>query len=72
MIFGRAVGDTLSTLFFPIFPFVLQCAILAWGIFTAMYLQSCGSVTGVVYNSTDNTTVGQRNNDTCDPNVRMC
>ncbi|KOB67587.1 Choline transporter-like protein 4, partial [Operophtera brumata] len=42
VIFLRAVYDIKSTIFFPMFPWVLQCAVIAYGILVLMLLMSIG------------------------------
>lgn len=39
---SRAVTSNKSTIFFPIFPWILQCAVIGYGVIVLMYLLSIG------------------------------
>ncbi|XP_064616892.1 choline transporter-like protein 2 [Liolophura sinensis] len=40
---SRAIGKMMSTLFFPLFPFILQLAVIAYWVVSAVYIASMGS-----------------------------
>ncbi|XP_014290377.1 choline transporter-like 2 isoform X2 [Halyomorpha halys] len=40
---SRAVSSTISSLFFPLFPWILQCAVALWFLISICYLMSIGT-----------------------------
>ena len=39
---SKAVGQSISSLFFPLLPFLLQLVVFAWFLIVALYLSSWG------------------------------
>lgn len=54
--FYRAVTSIKSTILFPIFPWIFQCAVIAYGILVLMFLMSIGESAFHVVNLRNDTT----------------
>ena len=68
---SKAIGSMFITLFFPLFPLLLQMGVLAYFIITAVILASSGKAIFRVANSknfTNLTNSSVKLGDTCDPN----
>ena len=61
---SQALGMMLSTLFWPIIPFVLQLAFISFWAFVAVYLASSGQTTYMIVNAPDNSNL--ENGTICD------
>ncbi|KAG6465142.1 hypothetical protein O3G_MSEX014956, partial [Manduca sexta] len=66
---SKAVTSIKSTIFFPIFPWVLQCVVMAYGVFIFMLILSIGENAFGVANIKNDTTCdcGGLYTESCDP-----
>ncbi|KAL1132044.1 hypothetical protein AAG570_011652 [Ranatra chinensis] len=72
---SKAVGSVMSTLMFPIFPWIFQCLVLVWAISIGLYLSSMGNPIFKVHdiNGSSCECTGQyknlKNGDMCESNL---
>ncbi|KAJ8734636.1 hypothetical protein PYW08_013886 [Mythimna loreyi] len=72
---SKAVTAVKTTIFFPIFPWILQCGVIAYGVFVLMYLLSIGEPAFKTVNMQNDTTCQcntiianyKKDNEACDP-----
>jgi len=64
---SKAVGSIFSSLFFPVFTFLLQLIVMAWFVVVAIFLASSGEQQFEFANKTDNIPCADEGKD-CNPN----
>lgn len=72
---SKAVSSVTASLFFPIFPWILQIGVIAYAVAVGLFLSTIGSPQFVVENLDPNNcrctgpAQNYKNNATCDPNI---